>query len=202
MSKHFNYYDAWQSVELDCPICHWKGTFKEGLVGYYQELQDCSCPNCDFLISPILAIVSYPTIDEMLASGRPTDIQQADKIKQFQKNFDSKKLMNKEQLPAVNSTSFTLAWDLVEANGERLAVIRHDDRVLFSEPALWEGYKRFEQVCKIVREQYGTSVKDLVPTQNSELYLYGDISSAPAFVAAARRNFFGNNEPLLPNSDQ
>ncbi len=67
-------------------------------------------------------------------------------------------LVNNEQLPAVDSTSVTLAWDFVKTGGERLTVIRHDDRVLFSEPALWQGYKRFEQVCKIVREKYGGHV--------------------------------------------
>jgi hypothetical protein len=98
MSKHFNYYDVWQSVELECPICHWKGKFNEGSVKYYRELQDCSCPKCDSFVSPILAIVSYPTLDEMLASGNPADIQQAKKREQFRQNFDSRKLASKEQI--------------------------------------------------------------------------------------------------------
>src|SRR5271154_822492 len=187
MSKHFNYYDAWQSVELECPTCHWKGTFNEGSVGYFQELMDCSCPKCDFLARPLLAIVSYPTLDEMLKSGNPADIEHGKRIEQFQQKFDSMKLVRKEQLPEVDSTSFALAWDFIEADGERLTVIRHDDQVLFSEPALWEGYERFEQVCKIVREKYGVRVNDLAPTRDSELYLYGDVLYSPTFVAAARR---------------
>ena len=191
MSKRFNYYDAWQSVELECPRCHWKGKFNEGSVGYYRELQDCSCPKCDFFVSPILAIVSYPTIDEMLASGNPADIQQAKQREQFLQKFNLTKLASKEQLPEVDSTSFTLTWDFVETNGERLTLIRHDDRVSFSEPALWEGYKRFEQVCKIVREKYGAQVNDLVPTRRSEMFLYGDVLSSPAFVDTARRAIFG-----------
>ena len=194
MTEHFNYYDDWRSVELECPKCHWKGKFGGGSVECYSELQDCSCPRCDFDASPTLAIVSYPTLDEMLASGNPADVQQARRIEQFRQKFDAAKLVNKEQLPAVDSTSFTLAWDSVETNGERFTVIRHDDRVLFSEPACWEGYGRFEQVCKIVREKYGSNVTDLVPTRDSELYLYGDDGSSPAFVKAVRQTIFASME--------
>jgi hypothetical protein len=71
MSKHFNYYSDWASVILECPRCHWKGTFNEGNVGYFEELMDCSCPECDFFETPILAIVSYPTPEEMRSSGDP-----------------------------------------------------------------------------------------------------------------------------------
>jgi hypothetical protein len=202
MSKQFNYYDAWQSVELECPICHWKGKFNEGSVGYYRELEECCCPHCDSAVSPILAIVSYPTLEEMLTSGNPADIQKAKEREQFLRNFNSKKLVNTEQLPDVESAAFTLDWDFVEANGELLTVIRHDDRVLFSEPALWEGYERFEQVCKIVREKYGAHVNDLIPTHRSEFYLYGDVSFSPTFVATAREAIFGCDKQLLPPRPQ
>jgi len=194
VTKHFNYYDDWRSVELECPKCHWKGKFEEGAVGYFRELQDCSCPRCDFFESEVLAIVNYPTVDEMLASGKPADIERARRLEQFQQKFDAAKLVSKEQLPAVDSTSFTLTWDFIETNGERRTIIRHDDRVLFSEPALWEGYERFKQVCKIVREKYGTHVTDLVPARGSELYLYGDVLSSPDFVKNARRTIFETKE--------
>jgi hypothetical protein len=127
----------------------------------------------------------------MLASGNAPDIQRAKEIDQFQNDFNSKKLMNKEQLPVVDSTSFTLAWDSAGEPGKGASVIRYGDRVLFSEPELWEGYRRFEQVAKIVRERYGFRVVDLVPTKDSELYLYGDVSSSIAFVANVRRTIFG-----------
>jgi hypothetical protein len=92
MIKHFNYYDDWRSAELECPKCHWKGKFGEGSVEHYSELQDCSCPRCDFDASPTLAKVSYPTLDEMLASGNPADVQRARRIKQSQQKFDAAKL--------------------------------------------------------------------------------------------------------------
>jgi hypothetical protein len=38
-------------------------------VGYYAELADCSCPNCDFFDAPMLAIVNYPTLEEVVPTG-------------------------------------------------------------------------------------------------------------------------------------
>lgn len=192
MSRHFDYYDDWKSVELECPKCHWKGKFEDGSVEYYRELMDSSCPRCDPVDAPILAIVSYPTLEQMHSSGDPEGVRQAEQIEEFQKKFETKKLSGKEQLPDLAATSFALAWDVVEANGEQFTVIRYGDRVLFSEPAMWEGFGRFEKVCEIVRDKYGTNVTDLVPTPSSELYLYGDVLSSPDFVRNVRRRVFGH----------
>jgi len=192
VSRHFNYYEDWRSAELECPKCHWKGKFEDGEVGYYRELMDCSCPNCDFLEKPVLAVVSYSTLEEMCSSGIPADTRQAERIEQFQRNFRSRKLENKQQLPDVDATCFTLAWDFLEVASERLTLIKLDDRVLFSEPALWEGYERFGEVCKIVREKYGKNVADLVPTPASELHLYGDVLSAPTVVSNFRHKIFAS----------
>jgi hypothetical protein len=81
-------------------------------------------------------------------------------------------------------------------NGERRTIILYGDRVLFSEPALWEGYERFEEICKIVRDKYGKNVTDLVPTSASEMYLYGDVLSSPDFVNNVRRKVFGYKKDL------
>lgn len=190
-ARHFDYYSDWKTPILECPQCHWKGRFEEGAIGYYKELMDCSCPKCDFLHRPILAIVSYPTVEEMRRHGSPGDVMQADLVEQFRNKFQSQKLMNKEQLPDIEAPSFTLTWDFDERHGEKTTVIRYGDQVLFSESALWEGYERFEEVCEIVRDKYGARVVDLVPTPSSELYLYGDVVSSPHTVRKVRQSIFG-----------
>jgi hypothetical protein len=192
MSKHFNYYEDWKSAVLECPQCQWSGKFMDGDVGYYRELMDSSCPKCDLFHAPILAIVSYPTLKEMRSSGDPADVSEAARIEQFQQSFEAQKLRSKDQLPDLDPPPFALAWDLIEAHGERRTVIRYGDRVLFSEPALWEGYERFERISKIVRDKYGKNVTDLVPTSASEMYLYGDDLSSPDFVSNVRRKVFGH----------
>jgi hypothetical protein len=73
--REFNYFDDYKSAILECPTCHschWKGTFEQGFVEYYAQLMDTTCPRCDILKAPILAIVSYPSLEEARAnSDRP-----------------------------------------------------------------------------------------------------------------------------------
>ncbi len=190
--QHFNYYDDWKSAVLECPRCHWRGKFMDGSVGHYRELMDSCCPKCDFAHAPMLATVNYPTLEEMRSFGDPTAVLQAGVMEQFRKNFEAQMLRSTEQLPDLDAPSFALTWDFVDAHDEHRSVIRYGNRVLFSEPAIYEGYERFEEVCKIVREKYGSRVTDLVPTNASELYLWGDRLSAPDFVDKVRREVFGN----------
>ena len=68
-ARHFDYFDdRWKTEVLECPHCHWLGTFEQGSVEYYAELMDCSCPKCDVFDAPMLAIVSYPTLEELRAN--------------------------------------------------------------------------------------------------------------------------------------
>ena len=189
MSQHFKYYDDWRSATLECPQCHWKGTFNEGEVGYYKELMDSSCPMCSK--PPILAIVNYATLQEMGSSGDPAAIRQADAIDGFRTRFETQKLKSKEQLPDLDAESFTLLWDFVATDHERRTLIKFEDRVLYSEPAVWEGSDRFWEVCKIVRDKYGARVTDLMPTPASEMYLYGDEFDSIQSVKSIRREVFG-----------
>ena len=67
-AKHFSYYDDWKNEILICPNCGWSGTFMQGSVELYSELMDSSCPVCEYLESPMLAITSFPTLEEMEAN--------------------------------------------------------------------------------------------------------------------------------------
>jgi hypothetical protein len=53
-------------------------------------------------------------------------------------------------------------------------VIRLGDRVIWTEPGLWEGAWRFEQVKQVLKQRYGSRFRSLTPAEQSELYLYGD----------------------------
>ena len=57
--------DDWESMVLECPRCGWKGTFYQGDVELFAELMDCKCPKCPWPNDPILAIVSYATLDDL-----------------------------------------------------------------------------------------------------------------------------------------
>lgn len=64
------------------------------------------------------------------------------------------------------------------------------DHVIFSEPAVYEGYERFDEVARILKSKYGSRLTDLVPTDESHLYLYGDRLGSPELVRSIRRELF------------
>ena len=55
-------------------------------------------------------------------------------------------------------------------------------REIWRELAYFEGYTRFEKVFAILGERYGSRFREVRPTPESELYLYGDRLSAPDIV--------------------
>jgi hypothetical protein len=57
-AKQFNYFDDWKNEVLECPKCHWRGTFEEGCVNYYDEFMECYCPMCNIFETTVLAIAS------------------------------------------------------------------------------------------------------------------------------------------------
>jgi hypothetical protein len=100
-------------------------------------------------------------------------------------------------LPQIAEPEFTLVWDL-QLRGEgpqqqRQWIIRHGDQVIYREPANLEDYHRFELLARLLRQKYGSRVRDLVPGESSDVacYLYGDFLGAVSRVEAARKRNFG-----------
>ena len=187
---HFDHYfdDLWKTEVLECPKCHWLGTFEQGTVEYFDQLMDCHCPRCSSLEAPMLAIVSYPTLEELRSNqDKPGIREYVQRIDDGFDKFEREKLREPEQLPEINEDSFTLAWDNDHSNpDDRRTLIKHGDTVIFSEPARWEEYKRFAEVAEILKAKYGHRLKDLVPTSRSEDWLWGDKLSAPDYVDSVR----------------
>jgi hypothetical protein len=99
------------------------------------------------------------------------------------------KLRGPDQLPEINDESFTLVWDFDDHGlDDKRTLIRHEDAVIFSEPARWQAYERFAEVAEILKAKYGHRLKDLVPTPSSEDWLYGDTLSAASCVNSVREN--------------
>lgn len=188
-ARHFDYFDdLWKTEVLECPKCHWLGTFEQGSVEYYDQLMDCHCPRCGSLEAPMLAIVSYPTLEEARANAdRPGIREWVQQIDAGLDKFEREKLREPEQLPEIDEDSFTLLWDNDHSNpDDRRTLIKYGETVVFSEPARYEEYERFEEVAEILKAKYKHRLKDLVPTPASEYWLYGDKYSAPDYVDSVR----------------
>jgi hypothetical protein len=190
MAEHFGYYDDWKSAILECQRCGWKGSFDEGAVEQYDALMDCSCPDCPWPDTPILAIVSYPTIQESEGNWSrlsESERQQVAARKDFLQQWEAARLVSPDQLPELEGPDLTISWDLVDAGTGGMTVLRHGATEMWHEPALWEGSARFRDVVDILRKKYGVRLADVAPTPASELYLYGDKVTGIGHVQAIRR---------------
>lgn len=154
---------------------------------------DSSCPACDTLSSPMLAIVTFPTIEETEQNWTKATEEEKQFVharKRWLANWAVASLQSGDQLPEWVGPAAALAWDSVESDyGEpSFTVIKHGDREIWREPICWEGYDRFREVVRILKQRYGKRLLDVVPTSASELYLFGDSITAHEYVEQVRRS--------------
>jgi hypothetical protein len=186
LSRIVTWYEYDEAEQLACPRCGWSGAAELGARHYFNELFDVSCPHC----GEKLLIVSFPTLDETkqeAAKGNPraiADLPQAQRIEAFRNKFEARKLRSPDQLPEVDGDEpLEFIWDFDDTTGDRETLIRVGSKLLWREPALWEGEGRFYEVKDILRRRYGTRFRSLSPSPESELYLYGDkVSASPVRV--------------------
>ncbi len=191
-AKNFGYYDDWKTDILTCPKCGWSGTFEQGDVEYHSELMDSSCPVCQWPDAPMLAIVSYPTIEEDEAHfDKLSDKEKATlaERKRFIAEANKTSLKSPDELPDLSASEIVLSWDFREdEEGKKWTDICFGRQVLWSELAVYEGAERFEEVIGILKQKYGSRLLDVVPTDASIIYLYGDDLSAIPLIDHLRAN--------------
>jgi hypothetical protein len=103
--------------------------------------------------------------------------------------FEQCKLHFPDQLPELGDGPNFLTWDLIErANGELSNAIQHDQRVIWEQPALWEGSHEFARITQIISQRYGDKITDLRPTHAADFYMLGDDFGAQRTIDAARRS--------------
>ena len=179
MAKLFRYYADWKTEVFTCPDCGWTGTFEEGYVEMHAELMDSSCPICDYYSTPMLAIVSFPTLEESEQNwDKVSDFDKEGILlrKSFLEKLEKMRLKSATGLPDLEGSSIIIAWDCEgdEPSLDYYTVLKHDDTEIWREPAIYEGYERFSEIVEILKEKYGERLVDVEPTKASHLYLYGD----------------------------
>lgn len=171
-----DYYDGWETETFGCSKCGWSGKGAECQQGeMFRELYELDCPNC----CTTLTVITYPTIEESRANWDKVD--EADKLmieahEQFIQKAQNSMLQSPEELPDLEGDVIVLVWDHLHA--ENNTVIRYGKKIVWREPAFYEGYVRFEEVAEILKRKYGDRLKDLAPAQRSLNYLWGDVWSA------------------------
>lgn len=136
----------------------------------------------------MLAIVNYPTLEELRANqDKPGIRDYVQRIDDGSDKFERQKLREPDQLPEIDEDNFTLTWDFDgSVRDDERTLIKRGETVIFSEPARWEEYERFHQIVEILKQRYGKRISDLIPTERSEMWLYGDKWSAPDYVNTVR----------------
>lgn len=194
MTQMASYYDGWRNTAYSCTECGWAGSGSALKVGeVFDALAEFGCPACRHT----LLLVSHPTIQESRANwDRLTDQQrrQVEEIEAVRERWEREKLRSVDDLPDIAARSFVLRWDLSGKEPLR-TVIKLGNRIIFNEPAVYEGAWRFEEVATILKAKYGSHLKDLEPTERSLLYLYGDRFSTIEEVDTVRRRLFSSERP-------
>ncbi|RQW86536.1 MAG: hypothetical protein EHM79_09455 [Geobacter sp.] len=182
------YTEEWMKKNYTCSGCSWSGTGGDTTRGilYRGTFLELSCPTCseflDVLILPAEKGCAHSReglTEEQLRAKEEADEQE--------RQFREKCLVSADQLPDLPAGKITLSWDMEQDQTQ----IRNDDTVIWSEPVTYEGFDRFEQVARILKEKYGSRLMDLAPTDRSKLFLYGDYEPALAFLKKLRKELFG-----------
>jgi hypothetical protein len=186
-----NYY-TYKEVPFSCEHCGWTGNGGDLEHGdMFGTLFELDCPACH----EMLTFISYPTTTEARANWdklSEVDQMQVEIIERRLDLFEQVSLKSPEQLPNIDEPEFLLLWDYVEIpKVGGTTIIRLGERQIFAEPAFYEGYERFMNVAEILKTKYGNALMDLVPTNASELYLYGDSISSPRKIENCRMRLFG-----------
>jgi hypothetical protein len=182
------YSEEWMKKAYTCSDCSWRGTGGESARGimYRGKFLELTCPTCsaslDVLILPAEKGCAHSReglTEEQLKAKEEADEQE--------RQYREKCLSSTEQLPTLPDGEITLNWDMEQDQTQ----IRNGEAVIWSEPAIYEGFDRFEQIALILKDKYGKRLKDLVPTDRSKLFLYGDYEPSLAFIVKLRKELFG-----------
>lgn len=183
-------YYTYKGERFRCKHCAWQGLGSDLVQGeMFDELFELDCPSCHEKVT----FVMYPTLADARANwDRLTDDERGEieLLERERARFDELCLKTPDQLPDISEHEFSLTWDFADG----MTLLRQGNHVIFSEPAVYEGYARFEEVAQILKQRYGAALRDLVPSPSSELYLYGDSLSSSGRIEKCRQTIFSDRE--------
>ena len=177
-------YSNYKATSLTCPNCTWTGTGQNASQNFDGLVMDLECPTC----FKMLAIVDFPTIGQGLVRSSEAERQALIRKINFQERFRRLSLKSADELPELEGENFIFTFRSETIKGDDVNVIEFQGQTVWQEPMVFEGYERFIEIGSILKEKYGNRMKDLVPDETAELFLYGDKLKAPANIANFRQN--------------
>ena len=182
------YFEKWLEKEYTCGECAWHGIARDtGRGRMYREMfLELCCPEC----SAFLDLIIFPPEKGCGASRKELTEEQLKALEEREeqeKAYREKCLCSVDQLPELEEDVLRLVWDQEGAETR----IQVGETVIWSEPLKYEAFDRYEQVALLLKEKYGSRVKDLTPTDRSKLFLYGDYAPALDYLKKVRKELFG-----------
>ncbi len=191
------YYD-WIEALVTCPECGWRGT---GAGATLQEMfehgAEYGCPRC----AHTFPFIAFPDRAQVLADPRASqfDRMQTQLQEDRHARHEQSKLRYPDQLPPLELLPSTLTWDVSDApGGDSDVVIRAGAVVIWRELSFYENYARFVEIASLLHRKYGAAVRDLAPTPESEIDLYGDRLASADIVDRARAALGRGEDPGRP----
>jgi len=182
------YSEEWMKKEYTCNSCSWSGTGGDSARGllYRGKFLELTCPTCSASLD-VLILPAEKGCAHSLEGLSEEQLKAKEEADEQERQYLEKCLTSIDQLPNLTDGDISLSWDMEEDQTQ----IRNGKSVIWSEPVAYEGFDRFEQIALILKEKYGNRLKDLVPTDRSKLYLYGDYEPSLAFIVKLRKDLFG-----------
>lgn len=153
-----------------CEKCGWSGYGEELEQGdLYRDGFEVNCPKC----KELLELIVFPTFEEVLKFGSEAEKKDVREQMGFWKKWEESKLKSIEQLPDLEGDNLIFQVEERRHKSEDYLFIMQDGKEVWKEICPYEYYQRFTEIGTILKEKYGSRMKDLVPPENG-CYLYGD----------------------------
>jgi hypothetical protein len=182
--------DPWREMLFHCAKCGMETTGDQLVLGeYYGEGFNLQCTGCHHLV----ACVTHPLVSEVLKHKGELPPEVLSDAREFAKgyaHYQKAKLTRPKQLPEIELDHIVLIWDaryLPEDHNEIEFIIRCGEREIFRGPGCWECYDYFISACKVLRNKYGNRLYDVIPTERTYFYMWGDRLSAPCYMEEMRK---------------
>ncbi len=186
----FNYLELCETV-IHCPGCSWIGFGRQAILdkGAFLFAADIICPSC----SIILGLCILPVDDGPAINSKAVESENKESVFLKKEKEEYKKLKDPSQLKDINDENIFLIWSLAgyEKHSETVRILYHTE-IIWEEPLWFECYDRFIQIAKILKAKYCRRLKDLIPSDNSYAYLYGDNFNADEIISEVRKQIRDN----------
>lgn len=182
------YYEEWLQKEYTCEGCSWQGNAEASVRGRMHQgiYLDLNCPQCGDLLDVVI-FEQGNTCEHKKEGMTEEQLKETEQAEAEERQYREQCLSSTGQLPELPEGELSMVWDQHEGETR----ILHGDTMVWSEPVAYEGFARYERIALLLKEKYGDRVKDLAPTDRSQLFLYGDYAPALEYLRKVRKELFG-----------